>query len=249
MMQGHGMRRLANAPDEIPEVTWDLLKRVLTYAKPYRVKLILLLLLIMVGIGLSLLSPLIVRELIDNAIPDKDMKRLILLASGLLALPAVTGVVNVIQRRLSAAVGEGVIYDLRLALYSGLQRMSLRFFTNTKVGELMSRLNNDVVGAQNAISSTLVDLITNIIQVIATLAVMVSLDWRMTLISVVIFPLFIIAVRKLSNRLRDIVRRQMVANAHMNAMMNETLNIGGALLVKLFGRQKLEVDRFGHRAG
>ncbi len=236
-MQGHGMRRLANAPDEIPEVSWDLLKRVLTYAKPYRLKLFILLVLIMVGIGLSLLSPLIVRELIDKAIPAKNMKSLILLASGLLALPAVTGVVNVIQRRLSVAVGEGVIYDLRMALYSGLQRMSLRFFTNTKVGELMSRLNNDVVGAQNAISSTLVDLITNVIQVVATLAVMFSLDWRMTLISVVIFPLFIIAVRKLSNRLRDIVRRQMVANAQMNAMMNETLNIGGALLVKLFGRQ------------
>ena len=249
MMQGHGMRRLANAPDEIPEVSWDLMKRVLTYAKPYSVKLFFLLFLIMVGIGLSLLSPLIVRELIDKAIPAKDMKNLILLASGLLVLPAVTGAVHVIQRRLSAAVGEGVIYDLRLALYSGLQRMSLRFFTNTKVGELMSRLNNDVVGAQNAISSTLVDLITNVIQVVATLAVMVSLDWRMTLISVVIFPLFIIAVRKLSNRLRDIVRRQMVANAQMNAMMNETLNIGGALLVKLFGRRQLEVDRFGHRAG
>ena len=109
MMQGHGMRRLANAPDEIPEVSWGLLKRVLTYAKPYRVKLFLLLILIMVGIGLSLLSPLIVRELIDKAIPAKDMNNLILLASGLLALPAVTGGVNVIQRRLSVAVGEGVI--------------------------------------------------------------------------------------------------------------------------------------------
>ena len=112
----------------------------------------------------------------------------------------------------------------------------------------MSRLNNDVVGAQNAISRTLVDMFTNIIRVIATLAVMFSLEWRMTLISIVIFPLFIIAVRQVSTKLRDIVRRQLVANAQMNAMMNETLNIGGALLVKLFGRRQLEVDRFGGRA-
>jgi ATP-binding cassette subfamily B protein len=197
---------------------------------------------------LSLITPLIVRELIDKTIPAHNLKRLVLLAVALLLVPGVTGVLNVIQRRLSSAVGEGVIYDLRMALYSGLQRMSLRFFTNTKVGELMSRLNNDVVGAQNAISRTLVDMFTNLFQAAATLVVMFSLEWRLTLISVVVLPFFILAVRKLSNRLRDIVRGQMEANAHMNAMMNETLNIGGALLVKLFGRRQLEVDRFGKRA-
>ncbi len=248
MMQGHGMRRLANSPDEIPHISLTLLKRVLTYARPYMQKLIILLILIGLGIGLSLLSPLIVRRLIDHTIPSGDLHGLLLLSLALMGLPAVNGVINIYQRRLSAEVGEGVIYDLRMQLYSGLQRMSLRFFTNTKVGELMSRLNNDVVGAQNAISRTLVDMLTNIIQVIATLAVMFSLEWRMTLISIVIFPLFIIAVRQVSTKLRDIVRRQLVANAQMNAMMNETLNIGGALLVKLFGRRQLEVDRFGGRA-
>jgi len=242
------MRRLANAPDEIPHISRELMKRVLTYARPYMGKLVLLLVLIGSGIGLSLLSPLIVRQLIDHTIPDKDIRGLVLLSLALLGLPAINGVMNLFQRRLSAEVGEGVIYDLRMELYSGLQRMSLRFFTNTKVGELMSRLNNDVVGAQNAISRTLVDMLTNIIQVVASLAVMFALEWRMTLISIVIFPLFIIAVRQLSTRLRDIVRRQLVANAQMNAMMNETLNIGGALLVKLFGRRQLEVDRFGSRA-
>ena len=247
-MQGHGMRRLANSPDEIPHISLTLIKRVFTYARPYMRKLVLLLILIGAGIGLSLLSPLIVRRLIDHTIPSGDLHGLLLLSLALMGLPAVNGLINIYQRRLSAEVGEGVIYDLRMQLYSGLQRMSLRFFTNTKVGELMSRLNNDVVGAQNAISRTLVDMLTNIIQVIATLAVMFSLEWRMTLISIVIFPLFIIAVRQVSTKLRDIVRRQLVANAQMNAMMNETLNIGGALLVKLFGRRQLEVDRFGSRA-
>ncbi len=141
-----------------------------------------------------------------------------------------------------------MIYDLRLALYDSLQQRSLLFFTHTKVGELMSRLNNDVIGAQNAISSTIVGIITEIAQAIAVLAVMLTLEWRLTVISVIIFPLFIVAARKLGTKLRDMARKQMEANAQMNAMMNETLNISGALLVKLFGRRDLEVDRFGERA-
>ncbi len=242
------MRRLANSPDETPQVSWALIKRVMNYARPYWGKLAWLLVLILVGTGLALVTPLIVRSLIDTVIPAGDIHKLLLLAGALLALPIAIGVINIFQRRLSTQVGEGVIYDLRIALYSGLQRMSLRFFTNTKVGELMSRLNNDVVGAQNAISRTLVEIVTNIIQVTASLIVMFSLDWRLTTISILIFPLFLLAIRKLSNRLRDIVRQQLVANAQMNAMMNETLNIGGALLVKLFGRKDLEVERFGSRA-
>ena len=102
-----------------------------------------------------------------------------------------------IQRRLNATVGEGVIYDLRVALFSRLQRMSLRFFTNTKVGELMCRLNNDVVGAQNAISNTIVGIVTNIIQAVAILAVMLTLEWRLTIVSVLILPLFILVARRL----------------------------------------------------
>jgi len=247
---GHGgLRPMINSPDEKPKITWPLLKRVAQYARPYLGLITIMLLLILASTGLSLLSPLILRDLIDKTIPAGNTSRLIQLALALLLIPAINGVFQVFQRRINARVGEGVIYDLRLALYASLQRMSLRFFTNTKVGELMSRLNNDVIGAQNAISSTIVGIITQLIQGIAVLAVMVSLEWRLTLISVVIMPLFMLAARLLGNRLRDIARRQMEANAQMNAMMNETLNIGGALLVKLFSRQKQEVDRFGQRAG
>ncbi|MBP8863195.1 MAG: ABC transporter ATP-binding protein [Anaerolineae bacterium] len=244
----HGMRGIIHAPDEKPEITWPLLKRVLQYAQPYYWLMGGMLLLILAHTGLALLSPLILRDLIDNTIPNGDVKRLFLLAMALLLLPIINGALDVVQRRLNTQVGEGVIYDLRLALYANLQRMSLRFFTNTKVGELMSRLNNDVVGAQNAISSTLVGIVTQLVQAVATLAMMVSLEWRLTLISVAILPLFILAARLLSTRLRDITRKRMEANAQMNALMNETLNIGGALLVKLFGRRQLEVERFGQRA-
>jgi ATP-binding cassette subfamily B protein len=126
--------------------------------------------------------------------------------------------------------------------------MSLRFFTNTKIGELMSRLNNDVVGAQNAISNTIVNIITNLIEAVAILVVMLTLQWQLTIVSVIILPLFILIARKLGGRLRDLARKQMEANAQMNAHMNETLNIGGALLVKLFGRIHEETDRFRGRA-
>jgi ATP-binding cassette subfamily B protein len=242
------MRSIINSPDEKPRITRQLLKRVLYYAKPYRWLIGGMLLLVLVNTGLMLLTPLILRDLIDNTIPARNVQRLILLAMALLLIPALTGAINVAQRRMNSRVGEGVIYDLRLALYARLQRMSLRFFTNTKIGELMSRLNNDVMGAQDAISSTIVSIVTQTIQAAAVLTIMLTLEWRLTLISVAILPWFILAARLLGTRLRDIARKQMEANAEMNAMMNETLNIGGALLVKLFGRQPLEVDRFGQRA-
>ncbi len=174
--------------------------------------------------------------------------QLVVLGLALLVIPALTGGINVIQRRLNATVGEGVIYDLRSTLFAQLQRMSLRFFTNTKSGELMSRLNNDVVGAQNAISNTIVNIVTNLIEAIALLVVMLTLEWRLTLISILILPLFIIAAQKLGVVLRDIARKAMDMNAQMNAHMNETLNIGGALLVKLFGRAREEEQRFRERA-
>ncbi len=247
-MHGGGWFSVLNAPDERPKVTWALLRRVLTYSLPYRWQITGMLATILAGTGLALFTPLILRTLIDQTIPHKDLRQLVLLALALLVIPAANGALNIIQRRLNARIGEGVIYDLRVALFARLQRMSLRFFTNTRVGELMSRLNNDVVGAQNAISNTIVGILTNIIQAVAVLAVMFSLEWRLTLISVLILPLFILATRRMGDRLRRIARQAMDANAQMNAMMHETLNIGGALLVKLFGRATLEVSRFQQRA-
>ena len=236
------------AGDERPTVTRELLLRVLSYARPYRWKIAGMLTTILISTALGLISPLIFRTMIDRVLPEKNMNGLLWLALALLLLPIFNGVIGVIQRRLNATVGEGVIYDLRVSLFGKLQRMSLRFFTNTRSGELMSRLNNDVVGAQNAISNTIVDIVTNIIEVIATLAVMLTLEWRLTIISILILPLFIVVARYLGVRLREIARKQMDLNAQMNAHMNETLNIGGALLVKLFGRTRDEENRFRQRA-
>jgi ATP-binding cassette subfamily B protein len=248
MFHGGGFFFNMGAPEERPKVTWRLLRRVLRHGRPYRWQIAAMLVMILATAGLSLLSPLILRDLIDSTLPRGDTNRLAWLALALLTLPAVNGALNVVQRRINAAVGEGVIYDLRGTLYAHLQRMSLRFFTNTKVGELMSRLNNDVVGAQNAISNTIVNIITSLVQTVALLAVMLFLEWRLTLVAVVILPLFVLAARRMGGVLREITRAQMEANAQMSAMMNETLNVGGALLVKLFGRAPVEIGRFQSRA-
>jgi len=244
----HAWSQYMGSDDQKPRVTRGLLLRVLNYARPYWGHLGGMLCAILIGTGLSLATPLIFRALIDQVLPSKDIRRLVILSIVLVLIPILNSVLTVIQRRLNATIGEGVIFDLRAALFSRLQRMSLRFFTNTKVGELMSRLNNDVVGAQNAISNTITNIITNVIQTIAILAVMFSLEWRLTLMSLVILPLFVLIARQVGGRLRDVARRGMELNAQMNAHMNETLNIGGALLVKLFGRAAEEEQRFRERA-
>ncbi len=247
-MMGRGWFNTIQSSGERPKVTKELVKRILDYARPYRKQLILMLVLILLSTGLGLLTPLILRDMIDKTLPDKNLRRLLLLTLALILIPVVNGGLNVLQRRLNAIIGEGVIYDLRVALFSRLQRMSLNFFKHTRVGELMSRLNNDVVGAQTAISSTITGTITKAIQASAILIVMFSLEWRLTLASVLVLPLLILVTKRLANQLRDIARAAMEHNARMNAMMNETLNIGGAILVKLFGRTQSEVERFDQRA-
>ncbi|MFN8527999.1 MAG: ABC transporter ATP-binding protein [Anaerolineae bacterium] len=231
------------------KVSWALVRRVLDYGRPYRTLILVLLVLILIQSGVGLLTPLIFRDLIDNTLRNGDVQRLDFLAFGLVAIPMISSVLGLIIRRFNATVGEGVIFDLRRQLYSHLQRMSLRFFTNTRSGELMSRLNNDVVGAQSAISDTIVGTVTQSIQLVATLVVMLTLEWRLTIIGLAIFPVVIGAARVIGKRLRKIARAQMEINAQMNAMVGETLNVSGALLVKLFGRVNLETERFIERAG
>lgn len=232
-----------------PAITRELLVRVWTFARPYQLRILGLLLTILLISGISLISPLLFRDLIDNAIPNRNRTRLNWLALGMMAIPLLNGLIGVWQRQINSQIGEGVIYDLRRALYAHMQRMSLRFFTKTRTGELMSRLNNDVVGAQQAISDTLVTIISNLVRLVATLVIMLALEWRLTLLGVAILPLFILPARRIGRILRDLRRQSMEKNAEMNATMNETLNVSGALLVKLFGREQREYERFSRDGG
>ncbi len=231
-----------------PQVSRALLRRVGGYARPYRGRIALMLSTIFGVSLLTSLQPLLLISLIDVAIPTRDLGMLNWLALGMIGAPLASGLIGVLQRHLGSQIGEGIIFDLRCALFDHMQRMSLRFFTNTRTGELMSRLNNDVVGAQRAVSGTMVDIVSNLMGVIITLTVMVSLEWRLAVLSIIILPIFIVPARRVGNILRGIVRQQLSLNAEMNAMMNETLNVSGALLVKIFGRARDESDRFADRA-
>lgn len=231
-----------------PQVNRELLRRVWNYALPHRGRIVFVLGAIGLSTVLGLLPPLIYRQLIDHTLPEHDFQQLNWLAVAMIVVPLATGLIGVAQRHQSARVGEGLICDLRQSLYQHMQNMSLRFFTNTKTGEIMARLNNDVVGAQRAITGTLVSIVTNVIQVILTLVIMLSLNWGLTLISVAILPLFLVSGRRVANRLRDITRSSFNLNAKMNALMNETLNVSGALLMKIFGRQRENMSQFRARS-
>ena len=238
MFHGSGWWSYVRYDEEADRPTVDraLVRRVLSYARPYRRELAVVLVTIVVISLLSLLPPLLMRSLIDTGIPDEDLRLVTLLGLGMVAVPLINGAVGVAQRHASASMGEGIIFDLRCQLFGHLQRMSIGFFTNTKTGELMSRLNSDVVGAQQAVSSTFVTLVSNLFTVVATLLIMLGLEWRLTILAVSIVPIFIIASRQVGKRLRVVRRRQMEENAKMNSIMQETLSVSGALLVKLFGR-------------
>ncbi|HZS01568.1 MAG TPA: ABC transporter ATP-binding protein [Chloroflexota bacterium] len=231
-----------------PAVSRALLRRVLGYARPYSRRIALMLFIISLSTGLALIPPLLQRSLIDDALARGDYAHLHLLALGMIAVPVLIGLLGVAQRYLGASVGEGIIFDLRCALFAHVQRMSLRFFTDTKTGELMSRLNNDVVGAQQTVTTTMVNLFSNVLSLVATLVVMLALEWRLTLVAVALLPLFVLPARRVGNILRGIAREQMTANGQLSALMNETLGVSGALLVKLFGRAPAETARFAERA-
>lgn len=232
-----------------PQLSWALLRRVWEYAKPYRLKTAGLLVTIFAITGLSLIPPLLYRDLIDNALPNQNVNRLIWLTLGMIGIPIVNALIGLGQRYLSATIGEHLIADLRNSLFSHLHGMGLRFFTHSKTGELMSRLNNDVVGAQSALTGTFVTVISNVVTVLSTLVIMFSLEWRLTLLSVAILPLFILPTRRVGRVLREVRRESLNLNAKMNALMNETLNVSGVLLVKLFGRQTDEMGKFRMHSG
>jgi ATP-binding cassette, subfamily B, bacterial len=231
-----------------PEIDRALLRRVWGYGTPYRGLLAGVLVTVFVIAGLQVVPPLLIREIVDVAIPEGDLGAMTLLGLGMLAVPLVSALVGIAQRYWSARAGEGIIFDLRCQLFDHLERMSLRFFTATKTGELMSRLNNDVVGAQQAITGTFVSILSNLVSVVVILFVMVRADWRLTALAVVALPLFVVPARRVARLLRRVTEQQMEHNAAMSSIMQEAFNVSGALLVKLFGRRDHESARFAHEA-
>jgi len=232
-----------------PAIDRALLRRVFAYGRPYKWALVGVLATILVISALSVVPALLVAQLLDVAIPDKDFVLLTQLGAGMVAVPLINALLGVAQRWLSSKAGESIIFDLRAQLYSKLQSMSLRFYTATKTGELISRLNNDVVGAQSAITGTFITITSNIVSVVIILSVMLQNEWRLTLLAIAALPLFVFPARQVAKVLRRIAERQMEHNAAMSAILQETFNVSGALLVKLFNRGASERSKFENEAG
>ncbi len=239
------MRSVGETP---PAIDRALLRRVAGYGRPYLGRLVGVLITVVFISGLSVVPPILIRLLIDEAIPEGNLGALTWLGIGMVAVPLVIAGVGIIQRWWSSHAGEGIIFDLRCQLFAHLQRMSLGFFTNTRTGELISRIQTDVVGAQQAITGTFVTILSNLVAVVAILAVLIGADWRLTILAVAALPLFIAPARRVARTLRAVTEQQMKHNANMSSILQETFNVSGALLVKLFDRGKRERDRFSAEA-
>ena len=226
-----------------------ILRRVWAFARPYRAMLAAFLVTIVVDAIVSLGPPLLFKRIIDNAIPHRDLGAVNVLGLAIVALAVLEAAFSIAQRWWSTRIGEGLIFSLRTALYDHVQRMPLAFFTRTQTGALLSRMNNDVVGAQQALTSTLGSVIQNAVIVVFTLAVMARLEWRLTILSLVVLPAFIIPAKRVGRRLQRITRESFQLNAEMNSTMTERFNVAGALLVKLFGRPRQEASDFADKAG
>ena len=231
--------------------TW---RRIARFASPYRRELLAFLAVIVVTSVSAVANPLVFKKIIDDGIgtdpPESGRPGLVIvLALVVVGLALLEAVLSIVQRWYSARIGEGLIYDMRAAVYAHVQRMPIAFFTRTQTGALITRLNNDVLGAQQAFTGTLSQVVSNVIGVTLTLIAMLILSWQITLMSLVLLPVFVIPARIIGTRLQTLTRESYALNAQMNNTMTERFNVSGALLVKLFGRAEQEDEAFRDKAG
>jgi ATP-binding cassette subfamily B protein len=231
------------------ELPPGIVRRVLAFSKPYRGMLSVFLVLIIVDAVIGALNPLIYRAIIDNGIGKKNASLVVDLAVALGILAVADAGLSLWQRWVSARIGEGLIFDMRSKVFAHIQRMPIAFFTRTQTGALVTRLNNDVLGAQQAFTDTFSSVVSNVIGVAITLGFMFYLSWPITIVALCLVPLFIFPARWVGRRLAGITRESYALNAHMNNTMTERFNVSGALLVKLFGRQGDESVGFDAKAG
>jgi len=225
-----------------------VVRRVWGYARVYRRQMLAFLATIGLLALLGVVPPLLVRTLINDAIPRHSFHLVDLIALAAVGVALANAGLSLAQRWFSARIGEGLIFDLRTSLFDHVQRQPLAFFTHTQTGALISRMNNDVVGAQRALTGTLGSVASNVIGLTTTLAAMFVLNWRITLVALVVLPLFLVPAKRVGKRLQEITRQSMNLNAAMNTTMNERFNVAGALLVMLFGKRDRELAEFSGKA-
>jgi ATP-binding cassette subfamily B protein len=249
-MMVHGPWMRAGRDDDISRAKLDraLARRVWTYARPYKRRLVLFLATVAAGALVMIVPPLLFRQIVDQAIPQHDRGFAATLALGAIGVAVLSTALGLVERYISSTIGEGVIFDLRTSLYDHVHRMPIAFFTRTQTGALVSRMNNDVIGAQRALTGTLGSVVSNVLTLGTTLVAMFVLEWRLTLLTLLVAPLLLVPAERIGRRMQAIAREGMEVNAAMNATMTERFNVSGALLVKLFGRHRAEVDSFSRKA-
>ena len=225
-----------------------LVRRIFGYARPYKAIVIALLVTLVFAAVLTVAQPLLFRRIIDKGVSVGDSSVVTKTAILIAILALLDAVLGLVGRWFSARIGEGLIFDLRTQVFDHVQRQSIAFFTRAQTGALISRLNSDVIGAQQAFTSTLSGVIGNLISLIIVLVTMFILSWQVTLTSLVLVPLFLIPARWMGRKLQQLTRDQMKLNADMSNQMSERFNVAGALLVKLFGRPEEEAENFSGKA-
>jgi ATP-binding cassette subfamily B protein len=223
-------------------------RRILKYGNKYRLQLALFLLTVIADSIAVVATPLLLKDLIDNGVAKNDGKVVTRLAIIVILIAIFDGGANLLNRSLTARIGEGLIYDLRTEVFSHVQKQSIAFFTRTQTGALISRLNSDVLGAQQAFTSTLSNVVSNILTLSLVGIAMLALSWQITLYSLLLFPLFVIPSRFIGKKLQLLTRESFNLNAEMSATMTERFNVSGALLVSLYGDGKNEGDNFRKKA-
>ena len=253
-MRGYGYgfhHRMSRDPEAVAGKSVDkaVIRRVLAFAGNYRGLLVAFVAAILAGSIVGILPPLVFRSIIDHHAIPRRLDGLDTLALLALSLAFADAGLNILQRWLSARIAEGLIFDLRSALYDHVQGMPLAFFTRTQTGSLISRMNNDVMGAQQAFTGTLGSVLQNVLDLTVTLFVMVQLEWRLTGLVLLVVPVFLLPARRVGRQMQKLTRESFQLDAAMNASMTERFNVSGALLVKLFGHPRRESAEFADRAG
>ena len=221
-----------------------MIRRITALFRPYRGRLGAVLALIVVSAGLGMISPFLLRDVLDVAIPEDDDRLLALLVAGMIAISVATGVLGVGQTWLSNVVGQKVMHDLRAQVYRHLQRLSLAFFTKTRTGEIQSRIANDIGGVQTVVTSTATSIVSNVTTVLATVVAMALLDWRLALFSLALTPFFVLLARRVGNERKKIAATRQGAMADISSLVQESLSVSGILLGKTMGRGGELADRF-----
>ncbi|HEY5855137.1 MAG TPA: ABC transporter ATP-binding protein [Aldersonia sp.] len=242
------MYRSSHAPDESRAFTMATVRRIAAFARPHRRMLAGFLALSVVSAVLAVATPVLAGRVVDEIVGGAEPRVVVLLAVLIAVIAVADAGIGLVTRWLSASIGESLILDLRTAVFDHVQRMPVAFFTRTRTGALVSRLNNDVIGAQRAFSDTLSGVVANVVMLVLTLVVMIRISWQVTLLALVLLPVFVVPAKRMGNRLAGIQREAADLNSAMSTQMTERFSAPGATLVKLFGRPAQESAEFAARA-